>query len=134
MKQKLCELLSIVEVRNANAMMDRTLSCLSCLTFVGDLSTDKNHVKGVYVSEDMDEEGTNCITLTCGHSICKSCFEMHSDPTSKDSLVFCEDCQSQTKNRNLRELRTFRQLCKSWKVLRNSAESMRGLLSINEES
>lgn len=87
-------LLDIVEVRNATALMDRTLSCLSCLKPIGDLPTDKNHVRGVFDSTDIDDEGTNCLTLGCGHSICKQCFETHSDPASKDSLVFCEDCQS----------------------------------------
>jgi len=27
---------------------------------------------------------------------------MHSDPKSQDSLVFCEECKIETKNKNLR--------------------------------
>ena len=50
------------------------------------------------------------MTLTCGHSICKGCFEEHSDPKSKDSLVFCEDCKIETKNRNLKEMPTIKNI------------------------
>jgi hypothetical protein len=57
-------------------LIERSLSCLSCLNFVD-----------------------NPLTLLCGHSICKKCFEFHSDPSSKESLVFCEDCKLETKNK-----------------------------------
>ena len=60
--------------------LNSTLSCLSCLE---------------YLKEPL--------TLTCGHSICRKCFETHSDPNSKDSLVFCEECKIETKNKVLKE-------------------------------
>lgn len=41
------------------------------------------------------------MTLKCGHSICKTCFNKHSDPNSKDSLVFCEECKLETKNKDM---------------------------------
>jgi chromosome segregation ATPase len=41
------------------------LSCLSCLEFL-----------------------ENPLMLICGHSICLKCFNAHSDPNSKDSIVF----------------------------------------------
>ena len=106
--------------KDATALMDRTLSCLSCLKMIGTLGNEKNLTKGVYDSSMIDAEGTPCITLECGHSICKNCFETHSDPKSKESLVFCEDCHHETKNKNLRELKTFRNLSQSWKVLREA--------------
>ena len=62
------------------ATLDSTLSCLSCLEFLVDP-----------------------LTLICGHSICKKCFSTHSDPNSKDSLVFCEECKIETKNKVLKE-------------------------------
>ena len=39
-----------------------------------------NKVRGVFDSSIIDEAGAPAITLTCGHSICKSCFAEHSDP------------------------------------------------------
>ena len=68
--------------------IEATLSCLSCLNFL--------------------EEP---LMLVCGHSICKTCFKMHSDPSSKDSLVFCEECKLETKNRDLSETKVIRELC-----------------------
>lgn len=61
--------------------VESVLSCLSCVTFI--------------------EEPP--MTLTCGHSICITCFTKHSDPNSKDSLVFCEECKLETKNKNMRK-------------------------------
>ena len=52
------------------------LSCLSCSRLVSDP-----------------------LMLSCGHSICPSCLTKHSDPKSKDSIVFCEDCKLETKNK-----------------------------------
>lgn len=62
--------------------IEQTLSCLSCLE---------------YLSEP------NPLTLICGHSICGKCFNQHSDPNSQDSLVFCEECKVESKNRQLRD-------------------------------
>lgn len=56
------------------------LSCLSCLAFL-----------------------ENPLMLICGHSICMKCFNAHSDPNSKDSIVFCEECKIETKNKELME-------------------------------
>ena len=61
--------------------METTLSCLRCLE---------------YLSGEP-------LTLVCGHSICRKCFTTHSDPKSQDSLVFCEECKIETKNKNLKE-------------------------------
>ena len=60
--------------------LDGTLSCLSCLE---------------YLKEPL--------TLICGHSICRGCFGQHGDTASKDSLVFCEECKIETKNKMLKE-------------------------------
>ena len=108
--------------------MDRTLSCLSCLQFIGDMSKEKNNQRGVFDSSMIDAEGSPALTLACGHSICKACFETHSDPKSKDSLVFCEDCHQETKNRHLKELKTFRNLCSCWRVLRNDLSGIKDLV------
>lgn len=69
-------------MKQAFAPIESTLSCLSCLN---------------YLSEPKP------LTLVCGHSICRNCFNQHSDPNSQDSLVFCEDCKIETKNKMLRE-------------------------------
>jgi len=63
----------------ATADLDSTLSCLSCLEYL-----------------------ESPLTLHCGHSICNKCYTTHSDPKSKDSLVFCEECKIETKNRDLK--------------------------------
>jgi len=60
--------------------LESTLSCLSCLEYLSDP-----------------------LTLICGHSICRKCFTTHSDPSSQDSLVFCEECKIETKNKVLKE-------------------------------
>ena len=87
--------------------IESTLSCLSCLEYLAE---------------------PNPHTLVCGHSICNKvsyqksfciapylyqycniflflfqCFNQHSDPKSQDSLVFCEECKIETKNKQLRE-------------------------------
>ena len=75
------EIARILEKNSKNtADLDSTLSCLSCLEYLKDP-----------------------LTLLCGHSICRSCFNEHSDPNSKDSLVFCEECKIETKNKALKE-------------------------------
>lgn len=72
---------SILQKNQKNADdLNSTLSCLSCLEFLKEP-----------------------LTLTCGHSICRTCFQTHSDPNSKDSLVFCEECKIETKNKVLKE-------------------------------
>jgi len=72
---------TILERNSKNvADLDSTLSCLSCLE---------------YLQEPL--------TLLCGHSICRKCFSTHSDPNSKDSLVLCEECKIETKNKLLKE-------------------------------
>lgn len=68
--------------------LNSTLSCLSCLEFLKEP-----------------------LTLTCGHSICRTCFETHSDPNSKDSLVFCEECKIETKNKVLKEQKVMVLIC-----------------------
>mmetsp|Transcript_32132 Transcript_32132/g.28478 ORF Transcript_32132/g.28478 Transcript_32132/m.28478 type:complete len:143 (-) Transcript_32132:46-474(-) len=60
--------------------VESNLSCLSCLEFLEDP-----------------------LMLICGHSICLKCFKTHSDPNSKDSIVFCEECKVETKNKELME-------------------------------
>lgn len=60
--------------------IESNLSCLSCLEFLEDP-----------------------LMLICGHSICLKCFKTHSDPQSKDSIVFCEECRVETKNKELME-------------------------------
>ena len=62
--------------------IESTLSCLSCLSFLKEPKP---------------------LTLICGHSICKNCFNQHSDPKSADSLVFCEECKIETKNKQLKD-------------------------------
>jgi hypothetical protein len=51
------------------------------------------------------------LTLLCGHSICSKCFRTHSDPKSADSLVFCEECKIETKNKSLRESKVVGDIC-----------------------
>lgn len=68
--------------------LDSTLSCLSCLE---------------YLQEPL--------VLICGHSICRSCFNTHSDPNSKDSLVFCEECKIETKNKMLKDQPVMTLIC-----------------------
>ena len=80
-----------------------TLSCLSCLEYLKE---------------------PNPLTLVCGHSICKKCFSQHSDPNSKDSLVFCEECKIETKNKQLRDSKVMQLLCSKFHGQRNCLESM----------
>lgn len=75
-------------MRKSIESIDATLSCLSCLEYLVDP-----------------------LTLVCGHSICMKCFKTHSDPNSQDSLVFCEECKIETKNKNLRESKVIKTIC-----------------------
>ena len=59
---------TINKVLKSYADIESNLSCLSCLEFLEDP-----------------------LMLICGHSICLKCFKTHSDPNSKDSIVFCEE-------------------------------------------
>ena len=56
------------------------------------------------------------MTLVCGHSICKSCFHTHSDPRSKDSLVYCEECKMETKNKQLHEYKVLNILSEKYNL------------------
>ena len=69
------------------------------------------------------------MTLSCGHSICKSCFEEHSDPKSKDSLVFCEDCKQETKNKNLKELKTIKRISEKYACNKKNIDYIKEILS-----
>ena len=52
--------------------------------------------------------------LCCGHSICSKCFRTHSDPNSKDSIVFCEECKIETKNKDLQDSQVIKILCDNY--------------------
>ena len=73
---------ALEKIKKPNEQIDSQLSCLSCLN---------------YLSKEKPQ------TLICGHSICADCFNKHSDPNSKDSLVFCEECKIETKNKDLQK-------------------------------
>ena len=79
--------------------LDGTLSCLSCLE---------------YLSEPL--------TLVCGHSICKKCFGEHGDTRSKDSLVFCEECKIETKNKQLKDSKFVNTLCAKFTLSRTQMQ------------
>lgn len=80
------EVKKIVDKTKSNSeALNGTLSCLSCLEYLKDP-----------------------LTLNCGHSICRKCFETHSDPKSKESLVFCEECKIETKNKMLKDQQVMR--------------------------
>jgi chromosome segregation ATPase len=57
--------LTAKKILKSYELIDSNLSCLSCLEFLEDP-----------------------LMLICGHSICLKCFKTHSDPNSKDSIVF----------------------------------------------
>ena len=65
------------------------------------------------------------LTLLCGHSICAKCFNTHSDPKSADSLVFCEECKSETKNKVLRESKVIGDLCSNFYKIFATVEELR---------
>lgn len=72
------------------------------------------------------------MTLVCGHNICKACFSEHSDIKSKDSLVFCEDCKVSTKNKNLKELKTIRNICSSYMEIRKALNELKNNVGITD--
>ena len=90
--------------------LDSTLSCLSCLEYLKDP-----------------------LTLVCGHSICRKCFNTHSDPNSKDSLVFCEECKIETKNKVLKEQLVMRTICENYGGERTAIQNMCNLVGIKAE-
>ena len=71
---------ALKRVKEANEGTQSQLSCLSCLDYLEDP-----------------------LMLLCGHSICSKCFRTHSDPNSKDSIVFCEECKIETKNKLIKD-------------------------------
>ena len=86
-----------------------TLSCLSCLQYL------------------KCGPGSNMpmpLTLLCGHSICSKCFRMHSDPKSADSLVFCEECKIETKNKSLKESKFIGDICSGFGKVMAAIESL----------
>ena len=84
--------------------IEATLSCLSCLEYLKDP-----------------------LTLVCGHSICRKCFNTHSDPKSKDSLVFCEECKIETKNKNLKESKAIVIMCEKFAFTKSCIEELKNM-------
>lgn len=87
-----------------------TLSCLSCLEFLK---------CGPGTGVPMP------LTLLCGHSICAKCFKTHSDPKSPDSLVFCEECKIETKNKALRESKVIGDACSGFGGIVKALDDLR---------
>ena len=85
--------------------IESTLSCLSCLSFLDDP-----------------------LMLTCGHSICRACFTTHSDPKSRDSIVFCEECKLETKNKDLHPSQVIKILCTKYAYVKQCHEECLGLM------
>lgn len=85
--------LTTKKILKSYELIDSNLSCLSCLEFLEDP-----------------------LMLICGHSICLKCFKTHSDPNSKDSIVFCEECKVETKNKELMESKVIEILCEKFKA------------------
>ncbi|CDW71255.1 viral a-type inclusion protein [Stylonychia lemnae] len=96
---------AIAKMKKSFESIDTTLSCLSCLEFLNDP-----------------------LTLVCGHSICQKCFNTHSDPKSKDSLVFCEECKIETKNKNLRESKVIKTICDKFLFTKGCIEEVKILV------
>jgi hypothetical protein len=67
------------------------------------------------------------LTLLCGHSICAKCFRTHSDPKSAESLVFCEECKIETKNKALKESKVVGDLCSSFGKVMTVIEELRNI-------
>mmetsp|Transcript_4357 Transcript_4357/g.3174 ORF Transcript_4357/g.3174 Transcript_4357/m.3174 type:complete len:106 (-) Transcript_4357:27-344(-) len=97
---------SISKMKKSFESIDSTLSCLSCLE---------------YLQEPL--------MLVCGHSICVKCFHMHSDPKSKDSLVFCEECKVETKNKHLKESKVIKTICDKFLFTKQCIEEVKILIS-----
>lgn len=87
-----------------------TLSCLSCLE---------------YLKCGPGSGMPMPLTLLCGHSICSKCFRTHSDPKSADSLVFCEECKIETKNKSLRESKVVGDICSGFSKIMAGLEDLR---------
>ena len=65
------------------------------------------------------------LTLLCGHSICAKCFKTHSDPKSPESLVFCEECKIETKNKSLRESKVIGDICGGFGKIMSALDALR---------
>lgn len=86
---------ALKSLKEASEETTNQLSCLSCLEFLKDP-----------------------LMLICGHSICQNCLKTHSDPNSKDSIVFCEECKIETKNKDLHGSRVIEVLVEGHTVVR----------------
>ena len=53
------------------------------------------------------------------------CFNTHSDPKSKDSLVFCEECKIETKNKNLKESKVIKTICDKFLFTKQCIDEVR---------
>ena len=54
---------------------------------------------------------------------------MHSDPTSKDSIVFCEECKIETRNKELVESKVVMLICEKFQVAKHAAKECLTLAS-----
>lgn len=88
--------------------IESCLSCLSCLEFLKEPA----------------------LNLVCGHSICNNCFTKHSDPKSKDSLVFCEECKIETKNKQLKDSKFVNTLCAKFNQQKATFDAVNKLVKI----
>jgi len=101
---------SLAVLKHHSDAVAGTLSCLSCLEFL-----KCGPGSGVPMP----------LTLLCGHSICSKCFRTHSDPKSADSLVFCEECKVETKNKSLRESKVVGDICSSFGKIMTALDELR---------
>ena len=60
------------------------------------------------------------LMLICGHSIWMKWFNAHSDPNSKDSIVFWEEWKIETKNKELMESKVIEILCDKFSASKKS--------------
>ena len=100
-KIQLCYLLNKL-LKNYEAI-ESNLSCLSWLEYLEDP-----------------------LMLIWGHSIWLKWFKTHSDPNSKDSIVFWEECKVETKNKELMESKVIEILCEKFKSAKKSATEILG--------
>ncbi len=98
---------SLAALKHHTDQVSGTLSCLSCLEFLK---------CGPGSGMPMP------LTLLCGHSICSKCFKTHSDPKSPDSLVFCEECKIETKNKALKESKVIGDICGGFGKIRTALD------------
>jgi hypothetical protein len=101
---------SLAVLKHHTEQVSGTLSCLSCLEFLK---------CGPGSGMPMP------LTLLCGHSICNKCFRTHSDPKSADSLVFCEECKIETKNKSLRESKVVGDICSGFGKIMGTLDELR---------